>query len=157
MPREPRSPGPAHYAMPEWTGIAVSPPRSHRGFNRYPYESAWSQNRTERESMILDGKGDPGAYDRSGNDLATVSRRSFNTDSANARSSFASRSAARPRSAPPRSARRGPGEYGRRGGSRTCAGGLTIRGCPVTPRCLPVPSCMQHRGMQHDTSLPTTK
>ena len=105
--RRARSPGPAHYTAPEYQFLAVRPPDGRTGYLRYPYQSAWALNRVERKPNSNPGGGDPGAYNTS----PSLVKPTFNKEAAEHRSSFQVRAPARPRSAPARRERRGPGEY----------------------------------------------
>jgi len=113
-PRRSRSPGPAHYTEPAWRFMHVDKaqvgPSTGSTFQSYPYSSAAFSSKVKKH-QIINATGDPAAYNIDGEDLAPNSKASFRVPNAKARGSFNSTSDARPRSAPPRSTPRGPGQY----------------------------------------------
>ena len=124
-----RSPGPAHYTQPAWQFMHVDPPSSAQqgSFHRYPYKHAWAQSKVNRTASILVESGDPALYEKTNNDLAPASCRSFNKQAAEGRAAFNIRHPARPSSAPPRSERRGPGEYDHAAGCKIGVGVSQVR------------------------------
>ena len=100
MPRRMRTPGPG------WLNMSVAPSEA---------STAAFMSTSQRRDLARHNGGDPGAYDPSAcgpkASLGMTSRQSYNRNATGGSASFNSRSPARAISAPPRSARGGPGEH----------------------------------------------